>query len=270
MVTVSERPVVLTTADGPTVGLAAQFALLAAVSASVGLGPVGWLVGTAYALTVWICLGDAMRRAGTRTLGPANQVTLARATLVGGVAALAAEAVRGNAPVTVLVVLATVALILDGVDGQVARRTSSTSRLGARFDMEVDAALILILSVLVAGSLGAWVLAMGVLRYAFVAATWVLPWLRADLPARLSRKTVAAVQGIALVVAGSGFLPRAATVVVVGLALASLVWSFARDIAWLRRHRDGAGYPSHEVAASGAPAPSRSRPAALLSGSRSA
>jgi phosphatidylglycerophosphate synthase len=233
MVTVSERPVVITTADGPAAGFIAQFALLGAVSAAVGLGPVGWLVGTAYAMTVWICLGGAMRRAGTRTLGPANQVTLARATLVGGVAALAAETVRGNAPVAVLVVLATVALVLDGVDGQVARRTATTSRLGARFDMEIDAALIFILSGYVAGSLGVWVLAMGVLRYAFVAAAWVLPWLGADLPPRFSRKVVAALQGIVLVVAAAGVLSQWLTVLLLGFAGTSLVWSFGRDVAWL-------------------------------------
>ena len=43
-----------------------------------------------------------------------------------------------------------VALALDGVDGQVARRTGTVSALGARFDMEVDAFLVLVLSVHVA------------------------------------------------------------------------------------------------------------------------
>ena len=43
--------------------------------------------------------------------------------------------------------LSSVALALDGVDGQVARRTRTVSALGARFDMEVDAFLVLVLSV---------------------------------------------------------------------------------------------------------------------------
>jgi phosphatidylglycerophosphate synthase len=145
-----------------------------------------------------------MRRSRRQLLGPANQVTLARATLVGGVAALAADSIQGRVPLGVLVTLASVALALDAVDGQVARRTGTTSALGARFDMEVDAFLILVLSVVVAQSLGGWVLAIGALRYAFVAAAVVLPWLRASLPPRLSRKTVAALQGIVLVVASAG------------------------------------------------------------------
>ena len=66
---------------------------------------------------------------------------------------------------TLLVSLATVALVLDAVDGWVARRTRTTGMFGARFDAEVDAFLILVLSVYVARSVGAWVLAIGVARY---------------------------------------------------------------------------------------------------------
>ena len=46
------------------------------------------------------------------------------------------------------------ALLLDAVDGGVARRTGTVSGFGARFDMEVDAFLILVLSGYVAGRLG--------------------------------------------------------------------------------------------------------------------
>ena len=76
----------------------------------------------------------------------------------------------GRRSVAALVGLAVVALVLDGVDGWVARRTGTVSALGARFDMEVDAFLILVLSVYVAGSVGPWVLAIGAARYAFWAA----------------------------------------------------------------------------------------------------
>ena len=239
--TVSERPLVEVSVDGPTLGLAAQFVVLAALSTVVGLGTAGWLTGCAYALGLWALLGRALRRSGGPGLGAANQVTLGRATLVGGVAALAADTVRGPVPVAALVVLATVALLLDGVDGQVARRTGTETPLGARFDMEIDAVLILVLSVVVAGSLGAWVLAIGVLRYAFVAAAWALPWLRGSLSPEFSRKAVAAGQGIALVVAASGVLPDLLTVALVASALASLLWSFGRDIGWLWRCRAAAG-----------------------------
>jgi hypothetical protein len=100
--------------------------------------------------------------------------------------------------------------------------------------MEVDAFLILVLSVHVAVALGPWVMVMGALRYAFVTASWGLDWLRGALPPSHARKVVAAVQGIALVAAASGLLPHPD--VLVGLALASLIWSFGRDIAWLWRN----------------------------------
>jgi phosphatidylglycerophosphate synthase len=221
---------------GPTIGLLAQFALLVALAAGVGLGIAGWAVAAAYAVATWAGLSRGMRRAGTRSLGPANVVTLVRASLVVGVTALVIDA-RSGAAFVVLITLATVALVLDGVDGQVARRTGTTSPLGARFDMETDAFLILVLSLLAARSFGWWVLAIGVVRYAFVAAAWAMPWLRAPLPPRLARKTVAATQGIVLVVAASGVLPGPLAMLSVILSLALLCWSFGRDVGWLWRSR---------------------------------
>lgn len=150
-------------------GLAAQALLLLLLSKAIGLGPAGWLTGAAVAIATWAVLTRALGRSWSRPFGPANRVTLARATLVGGVAALVADSFESPPPLTALVALATVALILDAVDGQVARRTGTSSALGARFDMEVDAFLILVLSVFVATSLGAWVLLIGSMRYGFVA-----------------------------------------------------------------------------------------------------
>ena len=121
-------------------------------------------------------------RARPGRLGPASWVTLARATLAVGVAALAADSFTRDTPVALLVTLAAVALALDAVDGWVARRTGTASALGARFDGEVDAFLILALSVYVAPAYGAWVLAIGAARYLFLAGEWLLPWMRAPLP----------------------------------------------------------------------------------------
>ena len=212
------------------VGFVGQLVVLAILATTVGLGRVGWLAGVGYGLVVLVLL----RRS---RLGPADQVTLARATLVGGVTALVAESVLRPEPVAVLVPLAAVALGLDAVDGWVARRTGTVSELGARFDMEADAFFILVLSGYAAGSLGRWVLAIGLMRYAFVAAGWVVPWMRAELPPRYWRKVVAATQGVVLVVAVSGLLPRPVAVALVVFALALLVESFGRDVGWLWRHR---------------------------------
>jgi len=232
-VTISIATMTARESRGPIVGLAAQLLLTAALAATVGLSAAGWLAGTAYAVVLTVVLGVGLRRTGMRALGPANAVTLGRATLVAGVTALVATSLTAPVPLPVLVTLIAVALALDGVDGQVARRTGSTTRLGARFDMEVDAFLILVLSVFVAGTFGWWTIAMGAFRYVFVAASWAWPWLNAPLPPKFSRKVVAAAQGVALVVATASLLPDAVALLALAAALTALTWSFGRDVQWL-------------------------------------
>ncbi len=222
-------------ARGPWFGLGLQVLLLATLGATAGLSAAGWFAGIAYGIVVCLLLVAGLHRTGTAALGPANRVTLARAILVGGVAALAVTSFTAHVPRPLLVTLVGVALALDGVDGQVARRTGSASALGARFDMEVDAFLILVLSVFIAGAFGWWTVAIGAFRYVFVAASWVWPWLTAALPPKFSRKVVAAAQGVVLVVVTAGVLPYAVALVAVIGALASLAWSFGRDIGWLAR-----------------------------------
>ncbi|HEX4699161.1 MAG TPA: CDP-alcohol phosphatidyltransferase family protein [Actinomycetes bacterium] len=224
---------------GPVLGLLALLMLLVALAVTVGLGGPGWVAGVAAGAGGAVALAGALARRPEYRLGPADAVTLTRAVLVGGVAALSADAVAGGpAPVGILVTLAATALLLDAVDGVVARRSDTASELGARFDMEVDAFLILVLSGYVASTTGWWVLAIGAARYVFVAATWVLPWLRAALPARFWGKVVAALAGVALTVAAAQLLPPSATVLVLVVVLALLAESFGHQVRGLwRLHR---------------------------------
>jgi phosphatidylglycerophosphate synthase len=218
---------------GPLLGLAAQLAALAALALTVGLGRTGWVTGVGYGLVLCAALSRGMSVLGVGGLGPADRVTLTRATLVGCVTALTADSFQHPAGLNVLVTIAAVALVLDAVDGYVARTTRTASPLGAWFDQEVDAFLLLVLSLFVARSLGTWVIAIGAMRYAFLVAGWVLAWMRQPLPPRYWRKVVAAVQGVVLVVAAAGVLaPTLAGFAVAG-ALVLLVESFGRDVAWL-------------------------------------
>jgi phosphatidylglycerophosphate synthase len=163
----------------PDVAAGAQIVALAMLSATVGLGVVGWTAGLVHAGGLWLLLSAAVRRHGVRSLGPAGAVTCARGVLVGAVAALVAGGLaHPPAPAGLLVVIATVALVLDAVDGRVARRTGTSTPLGARFDMELDAWLILVLTVHVAGILGWWVLGIGAMRYAFVVVAALVGWMR--------------------------------------------------------------------------------------------
>ncbi|WP_116246792.1 CDP-alcohol phosphatidyltransferase family protein [Nocardiopsis sp. FIRDI 009] len=213
----------------------AQAALLGGLAVTVGLAPRGWYAGGAYAAAGAVALLWAARRSGRRSLGAADRITVVRALLTGGVLALAV----GGGPVWPLVGLASLALVLDLVDGAVARSGGTESGFGAAFDMETDALLIMVLSAFVSLSLGVWVLAIGLMRYVFGAAALVAPWLRAPLPPSRARKAVAALQGVTLVVAASGVLPPTVSTVVVAVALAALVWSFGRDVLglWGARRR---------------------------------
>ena len=176
-------------------------------------------------------------------LTAASWVTLARATLAVAVAVLAVDSFTHGIPVALLVTLAAVALCLDAVDGWLARRTGEVTELGARFDGEVDAFLILALSVYVAPECGWWVLAIGAARYLFLAGEWLLPWMRAPLPPRRWRKLVAATQGVVLTVAAAGVLPRALAQALLLAALALLTASMAQCTWWLwrRRHTEQGG-----------------------------
>jgi hypothetical protein len=99
--------------------------------------------------------------------------------------------------------------------------------------------LILVLSVYDCRAFGPWVLAIGLMRYAFVAAGRPLPWLRGPLSPTRAGKTIAATQGIVLVVAAAQITPRWTTYALLAVALAALTWSFARDVGRLWRARPG-------------------------------
>jgi phosphatidylglycerophosphate synthase len=226
-------------------GMLATAALLGVVSATAGLGVAGWIAGLATGSAATALLVTARMRSDQPAIFPADWVTLTRMLLIAGVAGLVADSFGGPASTTALVTLSTVALVLDAVDGQVARRTGTATPLGARIDGEVDAFLILLLSIAVSRDYGGWVLAIGAARYALLLAGWLIPWLAAPLPPRYWRKVVAAVQGIVLTVAASGLLDRLAGMIAVAAALLLLAESFGRDVIWL--YRTGAGPRTHRA-----------------------
>ncbi len=223
-------------------GMITQLMLIAALAeiialSGVGFSAAGWVVGITCGAVMNAGLARGLSHYHSDRLSPADWVTLARATLAVGVAALVAHSFNHDVPAALLVSLAAIALGLDAVDGWVARRTRTTARLGAHFDAEVDAFLILVLSVYVARPAGAWVLAIGAARYAFLAAGWLLPWMREPLPPRYWRKVVAATQGIVLTIAAAGVLSPALTQAILVAALALLAESFGHDVLWLWRTR---------------------------------
>ena len=225
----------------------------AALAAGWLLGPLSAaLMGSAAAL-VFGGVHLAVQRAlvwhlPQMSFGPANGVTLTRAIIVALLAGLLAgliaplpwsgqEAGLSDPWAWAAVVLATVAALLDAVDGPLARRYRSASAFGARFDMEVDALLILVLSLLLwqSGNLGAWVLLSAAMRYLFVAAGRLWPALCRPLPPSTRRQAVCVTQVVCLIVALGPIVPPALGAVLVGASIALAAWSFWKDLRWLAR-----------------------------------
>jgi len=169
--------------------------------------------------------------------GPANKVTMVRAILVTIVAALIGEPTLPSAG-WLGAGAAVVATVLDGVDGWLARRTGMASAFGARFDMETDALLIQVLAILAwqYGKAGPWVLISGLLRYLFVAAGWVLPWMREPLLPSVRRKGICVVQTAGLILTILPPIVPPASEWLAAASLAALVYSFLVDTLWLWRH----------------------------------
>ncbi len=222
-------------------GLAVTLLVTAATWSVLDL-PATYLaaVGALYAATSVLILATLPAELPGPGLGPANRVTMIRTVATLSLAGLVTYAdglgVDGRWWV---VAIGTAIMLLDGVDGWVARRTRTSSNFGALFDMETDAFLMLVLSTLVwaEGRAGVWVLMIGAMRYLFVAAGFVLPALRGELFPSFRRKLVCVIQGIALLVALGPIIPAPAAVGVSALALAMLTWSFGVDTVWLLRPR---------------------------------
>jgi phosphatidylglycerophosphate synthase len=232
--------------------------LLAAGAAAVGSGhaygavPATVAVATVVGWSPAVLSAVALLRRRPRSSTPADWVTLTRAVLASACAAITVMVLVGPVPARTwtLLALTAPALLLDAIDGPVARRTASTSADGARLDMEVDAGLLVVLSLAASPVVGGWVVLIGAMRYLLVAASWVRPALRTPLPRSSFRRVVAGVQGVALAVVIAPFVPVTVATVVALVALGLLVVSFSSEIAMMelqaRRSADAVPLPGDE------------------------
>ena len=190
----------------------------------------------AFAAVMLLSLGFLQQHHPFTRFGAANQITTVRALLVSLVVSLIGEprlpAIAASAAAASVIVT-----LLDGVDGWLARRNRIASDFGARFDLEIDALLILALSILAwrFEKAGVWVVLSGVLRYAFVAAGAGWTRLKAPLPASRRRQTICVFQIVALTMAIVPAIPPAISAPLTAVALAALGGSFLIDTVWLWR-----------------------------------
>jgi phosphatidylglycerophosphate synthase len=134
---------------------------------------------------------------------------------------------------------------LDGVDGWLARRSHMASHFGARFDMEVDALLILVLSILAwrYGKAGGWVVVSGALRYAFVGAGLIVARLRFPLSPSRRRQFICVLQVAGLSVVVMPLTPPGFSSPLAAAIVGLLCYSFAVDVLWLWRQTSAAEQP---------------------------
>jgi len=219
-------------------GLCVTLALAMAFASAVGLSGLPVVIGLA--LYGVIATLIALCWPAPADFGWANRATLLRATLVAVLLGYVPWLNELGGWLWGYVLLALLALILDGVDGKLARATGNNTAFGARFDMELDALFILGLSlaVVVLGKAGPWVLALGLMRYLFVAASWFMPWLNGDLPESFRRKTVCVWQVVTLMVALLPSISDNFAALTLATALVLLGWSFLVDIHGLYQRRN--------------------------------
>lgn len=173
-----------------------------------------------------------------RVSTPADRVTLLRAGLTACCATVAVAGLFGGSrPGMLFILLGTAALLLDAVDGRVARSTGTASAAGSRLDTDTDGALVLVLSCAAAVSLGPWTLCNGLIYYVFLAGGRFRPSLRAALPPSTARKAIGTVQPCALLFALAPGIPPVLGAAAAALALVLLVTSFGRDVILLERLR---------------------------------
>jgi phosphatidylglycerophosphate synthase len=196
------------------------------------------LAAACFAAAVAVVWYLACRSPGLDRFGAANRITLIRVALLALIAASLGE-VASDLLCWVIIGMTIIALILDGIDGYVARKGNASSAFGARFDMEVDAALIMVLAVLCwqFGKAGSWILTAGALRYGFVLVACLLPWMRQPLPYSRRRQTVCVLQSAGLLAAISPLFPMPQSAFIGLLTLVILAMSFLVDVLWLWTER---------------------------------
>ena len=223
-------------------GFVAVLALAVAARAGLDLSTLYPLKAAAvFAAGTLLTIGLVGEHHPFARFGPGNATTTVRAAFVALVASLVGEP---GLPIVAASAagVGLAATALDGVDGWLASRTRRTSAFGARFDMETDVFLVLALSVLAwqYGKAGPWVLLCGLMRYLFVAAGWLWPWLRGPLSPTLRGKAICVVQFVGLSLTIVPAIRPPFSSLLAAVTLAALVYSFWVDVLRLWRHAETA------------------------------
>lgn len=164
---------------------------------------------------------------------PANWITMVRMYIL-----LAGVAFFARIPVEGFVGLMIIVLILDGLDGFLAREFNVTSEFGALFDLETDALLAALLSILVFSrmDIGPWILLPGFMRYIFVLLKYLLSIDEVELDRPLKgSKTIAVIFFSCLL--GVFLLPATLMQYLLAVSGLSILASFGAELMFLLRQK---------------------------------
>ncbi len=156
----------------PAWGDAHTLAVVIATAVAVGVKSPVVLASVALCSFAILLVQYRGRWTPNGAFGAANLLTSVRLTM--SLALLAAHGLLSN---PALAGVALSILILDGVDGWLARRLGLSSDFGARYDVETDGLFVLAMAMvlLARGITGPWVLIAGLWRYFYVLARLIVP-----------------------------------------------------------------------------------------------
>jgi phosphatidylglycerophosphate synthase len=141
---------------------------------------------------------------------------------------------RSVGPATALLVLCIFAL--DGLDGWLAKRGGHAAAFGACFDMECDALLVLVCTMLLyfQQRLGAFILLPGFLRYLYAIAIAYLPETGLGPPPSRIGRYVFSLFAVSMIVSLWPVEPIHRPLSM--LATLLMVYSFGRALVWALKH----------------------------------
>jgi len=129
--------------------------------------------------------------------------------------------------------LASAIIILDAVDGFVARKTNTVSEFGAWFDMETDAFYVALMGVILyqLGLVGYWILIPGFLKYVYSLGIWLFNVSEKQETSSKIGKYIAGFMFISLVL--PFFIPKDIATIILIFATIGIVFSFGRSTFFL-------------------------------------
>ena len=135
----------------------------------------------------------------------------------------------------IFIILALVSLILDGLDGSIARKYGNSSKFGELFDQESDNFLMFVLSIslYINKDIGIYVFLIPAYRYIFNVLMIKYTWLKNTLPDSLFRKSACVLTTLLMIISHDTYFNVYISNFIIVFALFIITFSFSKDIIWL-------------------------------------